>query len=441
LKNGFSFRPLDELEWKWNITRDVSIDLIYESELSTVPLGGKLQINLNPTIRKWLGNRRLWLNVRCYLKSNDQVLAKEQFELLGETEEDSSYEILNCSQNKNKTLKVEHSNESVDIWLTDIHNTYSKVKIASISNSNGQLISFSTPCGFSAIPNVGMMPNYTRAATDNDRGGIDQLGDMLPRWVATKLKISMSMQPLYKYSHWYRWKRSGLDPNSPPQVICRGIDVEEDHDSNVIIKSKNEVISSAGKKLFFQLVTYEINPDGMIHILNVIKPLKSAKILESIPRLGFSLSIDKSLHNILYMGRGPGENYCDRKSGSDMGIWRTSPSNMAYHYIVPSENGNVSDCSWASFTNKEGKGIIVVNDEKNDNQQNSEGFHFSALLHEQKELHNATHTYQLEDRKDGDSSIFVNLDHYQMGIGGDLSWMPCVLPIYHLKPRGEIRSR
>jgi beta-galactosidase len=437
LKNRFSFRRLDTLEWEWDITSDASVNAIYSSELSRVPLGGSLLLTLNSGTAKWLGNRRLWLNIRCYLEGETEALAKEQFELLGDTEDDLSYEIIPRSVDESKSkLKVESLNQRTDIWLMSGNDL--KRKIASIDNTNGQLKSFVTPCGFEAIN--GIMPNYTRAIIDNDRGGVDLIQKILPTWVAFKMKL-LYWTSLKDRSNWYIWKRNGFDPNCPPQVICQSIGVEEDESGCVDITTCCNVISSSGKKLFKQKMNYKIHLDGLIHVVSEIKPSKSVKKIESLPRFGFSLCIDKSLHNILYLGKGPGENYRDRNSASDMGIWQTSPSNMAYNYIVPCENGNVTDCSWASFTNKDGNGVIFVNDKSQAFHQTSEGFHFSALLHEQKELHNATHTYHLEERRDGNSPIFMNLDHHQMGIGGDLSWLPCVYPEYHVKPHDVITSR
>lgn len=67
-------------------------------------------------------------------------------------------------------------------------------------------------------------------------------------------------------------------------------------------------------------------------------------------------------------------------------------------------------------------------------------FNFSAHLHDQQEIHNATHTCDLQQRQNGEWQIYLNVDHHQMGIGGDLSWMPCVYPEYLLSSRVEYES-
>ena len=79
-----------------------------------------------------------------------------------------------------------------------------------------------------------------------------------------------------------------------------------------------------------------------------------------------------------------------------MGIWETSPSDMGYSYIVPQENGSRSDCEWVEFQPRQTKngdedatGMLVV-------AEPGSNFNFSALLHSQEELYNASHTCDLD---------------------------------------------
>lgn len=123
------------------------------------------------------------------------------------------------------------------------------------------------------------------------------------------------------------------------------------------------------------------------------------------------------LYNIQYFGRGPGENYPDRKSGSEMGVYNTTPTDMAYYkYIVPGENGSRSDCEHCVFRSDEGDGFAVVQRKPDGNLST---FSCSALLHSITELHEASHTCDLEPRENGKHPIYVNIDHKMMGVGGD----------------------
>jgi hypothetical protein len=129
--------------------------------------------------------------------------------------------------------------------------------------------------------------------------------------------------------------------------------------------------------------------------------------------------LDSSLFHIQYFGRGPGENYPDRKSGSEMGVYGTTPLDMAYgNYIVPGENGSRSECEWMTFLSDKGDGVCIVSD-TGDEKHTS--FSASALLHSAQELHSAAHTHtdDLPRRSNGHDPIHVNVDHKLMGLGGD----------------------
>ena len=115
-----------------------------------------------------------------------------------------------------------------------------------------------------------------------------------------------------------------------------------------------------------------------------------------------------------------------------MGLNSTTPTEMHVPYIVPSEHGGRTDCSWACFADSDGEGVIV-----RAAGGSGECFAFSAGLHTQTELHAAEHTYDLPVRKQGRDPVYVNVDHEIMGVGGDCSWLPCVYPEYLVEPGKE----
>ena len=79
------------------------------------------------------------------------------------------------------------------------------------------------------------------------------------------------------------------------------------------------------------------------------------------------------MKKVRWYGRGPHENYQDRKTSSLIGIYECKVSDLYYPYIRPQENGNRTDTRWVTFTNTNGNGIII---------QASKAFEFSA--HNQK---------------------------------------------------------
>merc|ERR1711865_445605 len=149
-------------------------------------------------------------------------------------------------------------------------------------------------------------------------------------------------------------------------------------------------------------------------------PNKLLHSLPSLPRIGFSFALCPTLYHMSYLGRGPFENYPDRKSAAHLGQWTTTPLEMHEEYIVPSENGNRTDCQWVAFLDNKGSGMVIAS---NDEQST---FCFSASLWNQKELHKAKHSIDLEERSNGKNNIYVNIDHALMGVGGDVGWSPCV---------------
>jgi len=118
-------------------------------------------------------------------------------------------------------------------------------------------------------------------------------------------------------------------------------------------------------------------------------------------------------YKVSYFGKGPHENYPDRKASAQFGQYHTTPNDMGYFkYIVPGELGSRSDCEWIAFRNEGvGSGLLVSTGDK--------PFSCSALPYSASELDRATHTYDLPERSNGEAPIHVNIDHQLMGVGGD----------------------
>ena len=172
-------------------------------------------------------------------------------------------------------------------------------------------------------------------------------------------------------------------------------------------------------ELFRQNIHYMVYSDGRIHMKNHVIPRTSIHKIPSLPRVGLSLKLDSSLFNVQYYGRGPHENYPDRKAGSEMGVWSTTTKENDFQYIVPGENGSKSDCQWVAFRVRIGNGICVVSSSEQNGGAPAE-VSFSASLYSQEEFHFATLTCNLPIRAKGDFPVHVNIDHKMMGVGGDV---------------------
>ena len=296
-----------------------------------------------------------------------------------------------------------------------------------------------------------MLPNFTRATTDNDRGGMELVLDFLHLKWAKPLLQGMNNR-LFSYE--MHWRDHGVSQEAPPSVKNVSTNVLNDgfvEEGDVKIEARISIESSTGTTLMTERKIYTITKNGLVHVDIEVNCAPSLDGIPSLPRIGQTFSLRESFNRVKFFGRGPGENYPDRKEGSKVGTWSAAPSEMGYNYIVPSENGSRSDCRWASFESHQEK-LIVLGDSNGNNT-----FSFSALLHTSDDLQRASHTNDLEQRIDGKYPVHVMIDHRQMGLGGDLrydyecdppckklftdthylspSWFPCVYPCYLVKPR------
>lgn len=153
--------------------------------------------------------------------------------------------------------------------------------------------------------------------------------------------------------------------------------------------------------------------------------LNRAKNSPLMPRFGIQFGVPKSLSQFEYYGRGPFENYADRKSGAHVGRYRSAAADLIHNYVKPQENGNRCDCRWLNITGAE-RSINVTG-------VSPAIFSFSVWPYSFENLQTAMHTNELESSADQT----VNIDYGQMGVGGDNSWTDKALPLekYRLNQR------
>jgi beta-galactosidase len=106
-------------------------------------------------------------------------------------------------------------------------------------------------------------------------------------------------------------------------------------------------------------VTYTISGDGTITANNSIS---SSNPQQVVAHIGVRLFLDKQLDQVFYFGRGPMENYADRKRGFDVGVYKSTVKEQLTPYEKPMECGNHEDIRWASVVNKTGAGIMALCD-------------------------------------------------------------------------------
>lgn len=190
-------------------------------------------------------------------------------------------------------------------------------------------------------------------------------------------------------------------------------------------------------------VTYTVRPDGTVRVSSTLDAVQAAsgKDLPTLPRIGLRLRLPVSLHNVSYYGRGPEENYWDRKTGSLLGVYETTAEQMYFPYIRPQENGHRTDVRWAAFTDDSGKGLAVLADgslEFNALRNSVEDFDSAESGHpaqinyydnQDVDVTNGRRQTHINDIKPRDY-VELCIDKVMMGIGGDNSWGAPINPRY-----------
>ncbi len=259
-----------------------------------------------------------------------------------------------------------------------------------VSKKTGELYSYKS--GDKEFLKSGIKPVFGRANTDNERMAQipvefvkDFLGLNAFRKATSKMKVSSVDASNYngciKIS--VCWRVIGLD------------------------KVKTEFI---------------ITPDG-----KVITNLNCRNITPyDLPRYGVTFELVKGMDGIKYYGKGPHENYCDRKTGAYLGVHKfDSCEDFIHDYLFPQENANRCDVRWLEVGNNDA--ILRVD-------AIDKAFEASVHPYSLEELHKADHSCYLNRR----DSLTVNIDGGQYGVGGDIPAMATLKPQYKLPKFKEL---
>ena len=147
--------------------------------------------------------------------------------------------------------------------------------------------------------------------------------------------------------------------------------------------------------------------------------------INTVISVGMTFAIPAGLTNVTWYGRGPQENYWDRKTGAAVGIYHSTADEWITHYVRPQENANRTDVRWINLTDATGNGLRLESD--------AQRLGVSAWPHSAEDLARAAHDFELPHR----NFITVNVDALQMGVGGDNSWGLPVHKEYRIPPAGK----
>lgn len=172
-------------------------------------------------------------------------------------------------------------------------------------------------------------------------------------------------------------------------------------------------------------VVYQVQADGEIHVTMHFIP--GNRPLPEMPRLGMRMILPAEYDQMTWFGRGPHENYADRKTGAAIGLYTATVWEQFHPYVRAQETGNKTDVRWVALRDHTGEGLLFIGDEP---------LHVSAWNFPQEDIDYVA--FNTERRHGGSirkkDMVWLNIDHRQMGVGGDNTWGAQVHPEYTITP-------
>ncbi|NOZ56295.1 MAG: DUF4981 domain-containing protein, partial [Calditrichaeota bacterium] len=210
------------------------------------------------------------------------------------------------------------------------------------------------------------------------------------------------------------WKKAGLDQMVPTLESIRAATADDGH---VIVQTTHRYESEAGARVLHDCA-YSIFPDGTVLLENFVLPVSH---LPTLARVGLGLRLRPGLEKLTWYGRGPHENYPDRKTGAAVGLYRSTVDSQYTPYIMPQNNGSRQDVRWCLLSDSTGSGLLAIGA--------SGAFAMTALHFSEADLEQAKHTVELHHRPE----IYLTLDARMRGVG-NASCGPEILPQYEVRP-------
>lgn len=367
IKNKYLFTNINNFNGSWQLIEDgkpIQSGEFTKQDLDIEPLTEKtVTIPFNKPELK--AGSEYFINVSFTLKQNmswaeaGHEIAKEQIAMPYNVPEVQPVEISSFGK-----LTVDEQEDYALIKGNDFELEFNKTTgtIDSFTFKGTQLIE------------KGPVPNFWRAPTDSDLGYYSQL----------KLDT---------------WRYAGEDRK------ITDVDIKINNDSMITFTVTSKLPTKTESDYKQEYVIYGT---GDVKITSTLNP--GSNKLPMIPEVGNLITMPKEFKNVTWYGKGPEENYIDRQTGYNIGIYKNTVDNFFIDYIKPQETGNRTDTRWVSLTNDKGIGLIA----KSENTME-----FNALYYTPEQLSNVLHSYMLPQEKD---NITLRLNHRQMGLGGDNSW-------------------
>lgn len=387
VENRYDFIDINQYDLHWVIEADGEVFAKGSQALPSVKPSQKSSIELAMPSLPTQDNKEYFITLSAVLRAPQGLLdtghelAFEQFQL------------------PVKLIAKQH--QASDHQIVSVENS---AKLLSFNNGKTTL-AFNKTTGWltrythqgEALIKSPMKANFWRAPTDND------LGNGMQKWAAVWQSAADKLQ-LKKISH---------------VAVTDGYQVTTQYKNTDFAGQYN--------------VVYHVRNNGQIHVSSQLT-LAEGQTLPNLPRLGMQLTMPGDYQQLSWFGRGPHENYIDRNTSAKISLYKNTVKDQIHHYIRPQENANKTDVRWIALKNAQGTGLLAVGDQV---------LNASAWPYKQSDI-------DFIAGKDGSESasglvpvttkrgaevpmrdlVTVNIDHKQMGVGGDTSWGRLVHPEY-----------
>lgn len=254
-----------------------------------------------------------------------------------------------------------------------------------------------------------LAPNFWRAPTDND------FGNYMQDWAAV-------------------WEQAGRNRT------LKSLEVVNEESGFAEIEAIYTLADDEDNFLAEWKTSFLFDPSGGVIVDNKVERADNLPVM---PRVGMNVELERSLDNVDWFGRGPFENYADRKLAAHVGRYSNKVADHYVPYMRPQENGYKTDIRWMSLNDGADTGLLVVAAELL-----SFGVHHNRLTdfvppvkiaitsedgpeaRENNERVNI-HVSDVDPR----DLISLDIDYGQMGVGGDDSWGKRTLQKYSLNKK------
>ncbi|MCX6302397.1 MAG: DUF4981 domain-containing protein, partial [Bacteroidia bacterium] len=388
--NKYDFTNLSEFVFDWEVVSDGAV--IQSGKLSLPDVKPKTQANVLLPLEKIIAlpGAEYFLNLRASrsdewnIVPEDHIYATAQFKLPAEGEQ------VKINKDNLTILQTDIVGNKLNVSGTDMRIVFNL--------ENGRMESFNYK--EKELIRKAPEPDFWRPPTDNDYGyGMDGLLGV--------------------------WKKAG------EKALITKADITNDEPGKVTVVFRYDIMGDENEKIAGYSSVYTIYGTSDVVISNSFRKI-SEKIPE-IPRMGMQMQLPEEFANLKWYGRGPHENYADRKTSAEVGLYESTVADQYVPYIRPQENGYKTDTRWLTLTDDNGTGILVSGDPV---------FCFAAMnyVHDDFESPGKLSQYRPDAKSANTHTVDVkphdfinlNIDLAQMGVGGDDSWGAIIHPEYRL---------